>query len=75
VVLDGPRLGEAVQARLGGRPLALRPVDGGVEVDLGENAADGQLDLDLGQDGGGISLALEFEPASASSRPDPWRSP
>ncbi len=72
LVLGGPRLDETTQkARLAGRSLEVRPVEGGIEVDLGEGAADGELELDLG-DHGTVSMALEFEPDASPT--DPWRS-
>jgi hypothetical protein len=75
VVVGGPGLDEAAQrARLGGRPLELQPVDGGVAVELGDHASDGTLELDLGPDGT-VSVGLEFEPDGRPAPTDPWRSP
>ena len=84
IKLNGPRLDEATQqARLGGRPVGVRPVEGGVELDLGDNAQPGNLELDLG-DHGVVSMALEFDHdhdqdqdhgAPYDAVPDdPWRS-
>jgi len=79
IMLNGPRLDEATQhARLSGRPLGVRPVDGGVELDLGENAGPGDLELDLGEHGV-VSMSLEFDPDDAHQPhdpllDDPWRS-
>lgn len=71
VVLGGPRLEETTQrARLDGRSLGVRPVDGGIEIDLGDAATDGDLELDLGEHGM-VSMALQFEPDEPA---DPWRS-
>ena len=71
LVLGGPRLDETTRhARLEGRPLDVRPVQGGIEVDLGDDASDGNLELDLGEHGV-VSMALEFDPAEPN---DPWRS-
>lgn len=76
LLVAGPRLDETTQrARLAGRPLEVHPVDGGVEVDLGEQAHDGMLELDLGDDGV-VSMSLEFVPDEQAEAPrDPWRSP
>lgn len=76
LLLAGPRLDETTQrARLAGRPLEVHAVDGGVEVDLGEQAHDGMLELDLGDDGV-VSMSLEFAPEDPVETPrDPWRSP
>jgi hypothetical protein len=53
----------------------MRPVDGGIEVDLGNDAADGTLELDLGDDGV-VSMSLEFDPDDRGQAPtDPWRTP
>jgi hypothetical protein len=72
LVVDGPGVGESpLRARLRGRPLSVRPVDGGAEIDLGEEGEDGTLQLDLGGDDV-VSMALEFE---APVVDDPWRSP
>ena len=71
IVLGGPRLEETTQqARLSGRALGVRPVEGGIEVDLGEDASAGDLELDLGEHGV-VSMSLEFEPDEPH---DPWRS-
>jgi hypothetical protein len=74
LLVGGRRLDETVRgARLGGRSLPLQPVDDGVELDLGPDAADGPLELDLGRHGT-VAMALTFEPGPA--RPaDPWRTP
>lgn len=73
LMVGGPRVDESpLRARLGGRSLAVRPVDGGVEVDLGDRADDGTLELDLGPDGV-VAMALKFEPDTAAPY-DPWRS-
>jgi hypothetical protein len=70
--LAGPRLDEATQhARLSGRPLGVRTVEGGVELDLGDDAQPGTIELDLG-DHGVVSMALEFDPEPEPD--DPWRS-
>jgi hypothetical protein len=74
IVVGGPRLNEVVQqAQLGGRSLEMRPVEGGVEVDLGDDASDGTLELDLG-DEGAVSLDLKFERPDPVAPVDPWRS-
>jgi hypothetical protein len=74
VHIGGTRLDETARhARLNQRPLDLHPVDGGVEVDLGDDAEDGTLELDLGDDGV-VAMALEFDPAPAPDGGDPWRS-
>ncbi len=73
IVVAGPRLDETTQhAKLGGRPLGVRPVEGGVEIDLGTDARPGDLELDLG-DHGVVSMALEFDPHDDPAH-DPWRS-
>ena len=84
LVVGGPRLDETTQrARLAGRTLDVLPVDGGVEIDLGEDSSDGTLELDLG-DEGVVALALQFDPVAGAPQPpvgpgrltaDPWRSP
>ena len=68
VKVGGVRLDETTRgARLNGATLEVRPVDGGVEVDLGHEPTDGTLQLDLG-DHGKVEVALEFDAA------DPWSS-
>ncbi|WP_155993034.1 hypothetical protein [Nocardioides sp. URHA0020] len=73
--LAGPRLDETTQrARLAGRPLGVRPVEGGVELDLGADAQPGDLELDLGEHGV-VSMSLEFDPDDDVVPSDPWRTP
>lgn len=82
IVLGGPRIEETTEhARLAGRPLQIRSVDGGIEVDLGDDAANGTLELDLGDDGV-VSMSLEFDPDDefvsddrGQAPTDPWRTP
>jgi hypothetical protein len=75
LVLAGPRLDDVTRgATLRGSPLDVRPVTGGVEVDLGGHTTSGTLELDLG-DEGAVALDLEFDHQdSANAPPDPWRS-
>jgi hypothetical protein len=75
LVLAGPRLDDVTRkATLRGNPLEVRPVAGGVEVDLGDHTTSGTLELDLG-DEGAVALDLEFDHQnSATTPPDPWRS-
>ena len=75
LVVGGRRIDETARgARLGGRSLPLRPVDDGVELDLGPNPSDGPLELDLGRHGT-VVMALTFEPGLAPQPTDPWRTP
>lgn len=75
LVVGGRRIEETARgARLGGRSLPVRQVEGGVELDLGPDAGDGALELDLGRHGT-VSMALTFEPAPSSRSADPWRTP
>jgi hypothetical protein len=67
--LSGTRLDETARgARLNGAALSVRPVEGGVEVDLGKSPMSGTLHLDLGEHGE-TEFSLEFD----AETPDPWR--
>lgn len=73
--LDGPHLEEAARGvALGGRSLDVRPTDGGIEVDLGDEPRAGTLDIDLG-DAGTLSMSLEFDDDAGDHPVDPWRTP
>lgn len=72
VRIGGHRLDEVARtARLNNKPLSVRPVDGGLDVDLGHEPSDGLLELDLGDDGI-VAMPLEFEPHDENDT-DPWR--
>jgi hypothetical protein len=75
LVVGGRRIDETARgARLGGRSLPMRPVDDGVELELGPDPSDGPLEIDLGRHGT-VAMALTFEPGLAPQPIDPWRTP